>query len=220
MRQWQVRDVMTVDVVTARSSTSPEDALELLDSRHISAMPVVDDLDRVVGVVSRTDLLSGMRSARRHARPRRRSRVAALPARVGDVMSIPALTVAADTLLAVAAKRMQSRKVKRLPVTGETGRLVGILSATDLLRVFARLDTEICDDVVQEMQRLTSWVERDPVHVVVRSGVVTLVGTLDTRSTVELAERLIFAVPGVVSVANRLEFDYDDTAAIHSGNAG
>ena len=131
-------------------------------------------------------------------------------------MSIPALTVAADAPLAVAAKRMQSRKVKRLPVTDEADRLVGILSATDLLRVFARLDTEICDDVVQEMQRLTSWVDREPVHVVVRNGVVTLVGTLDKRSTVEIAERLTFAVPGVVSMANRLEFDYDDTAAIRS----
>jgi hypothetical protein len=130
-------------------------------------------------------------------------------------MSIPALTVAADA--AGCGREADAVKEGQTSAGHRRGRSTGRHPVRHLpVAGFARLDTEICDDVVQEMQRLTSWVDREPVHVVVRNGVVTLVGTLDKRSTVEIAERLTFAVPGVVSVANRLEFDYDDTAAIRS----
>lgn len=206
MRQWQVRDVMSTDVVATHVDSSAQEALEILDARHVSAMPVVDSEDRVVGVVSRTDLLPRLRSKGPDAHPS-----------IGDVeelMTVPAWTVAPETTLSVAAKQLQTRKIKRLPVTGDAGRLVGILSATDLLRVFARLDNDIHHDVVQEVLHTTKWIDGEPVHVVVRDGVVTLAGVVDRRSTTIIAERLAYTVPGVVSVINRLDFDYDDTAAI------
>lgn len=203
MRHWQVRDVMSTDVVAAPVDSSPEEALEVLDVHHFSAMPVVDRQGRVLGVVARTDLLPSVRSDRRTSR-----------SDLESLMTVPAWTVAPETTLAVAAKQMQTGRIKRLPVTGDAGRLVGILSTTDLLRVFARPDQDIRDDVVREVLHTTKWVDGEPVHVVVRDGVVTLAGTVDRRSTTIIAERLGYAVPGVVSVVNRLDFEYDDTAVI------
>ncbi|MEV0718822.1 CBS domain-containing protein [Asanoa sp. NPDC050611] len=201
MRQWRVRDVMTADVVSTTVDRPAHEVLAALDAHHLSAMPVVDDRGHVVGMVSRTDLLPSVRSR---------------PTDVEHVMTTPVWTVVPETTLPSAAKQMRTGKVKRLPVTGEAGRLVGIVSATDLLRVFSRLDTDIREDVLAEVAHTTRWIDREPVHVVVRDGVVTLVGTLDRRSTVMIAERLARTVPGVVSVVNRLEFEYDDTAAIRA----
>lgn len=209
MRHWQVRDVMTTDVVATQVGVRAEQALDTLDHHQFSAMPVVDSRGRVLGVVSRTDLLPSVRSTGNTQRT---------GSNVEELMTVPAWTVAPETTLSVAAKRMQTEKIKRLPVTGDAGRLVGILSATDLLRVFGRLDKDIRHEVLQELRNLTKWIDREPVHVIARAGVVTLAGTVDRRSTVVIAERLTCAVPGVVSVINRLDFEYDDTAVICARN--
>lgn len=201
MREFRVRDVMTTDVVSTHGDTPAREALDTMDAHHVSALPVVDNHEHVVGMVARTDLIPDVGSD-------------ALTKDVEHLMSMPVWTVAPTTTLPVAAKRMHLGKIKRLPVTGGGGRLVGIVSATDLLRVFGRLDTEIREDVLEVVGHTTRWIDREPVHVVVRDGVVTLVGTLDRRSTVLVAERLASTVPGVVSVVNRLEFEYDDTAPI------
>jgi osmotically-inducible protein OsmY len=115
---------------------------------------------------------------------------------------------------------MDDEQVKRLPVTDELGRLVGIVSRGDLLRVYLRPDTAVESDVVEEVLRRTLWVEVGAVKVRVHDGVVTLSGRTDRRSTAQLAVKLTQAVPGVVDVVDRLGFDFDDRQPVETGSYG
>lgn len=93
----------------------------------------------------------------------------------------------------------------------DLGRLVGIVSRADLLRVHLRSDAEIREDVVQEVLRRVLAVRDGLVTVEVRHGDVTLAGRLDRRSAVDLAGRLAGQVSGVVRVTNAIAYDADDT---------
>ncbi len=227
MRTWRVQDVMTTDVVTVGVDTGYKEIVDVLTDRHISAAPVVDDEGRVVGVVSEADLLHkieylGDDDERRVfiSRRRRQARAKAHGPVARDLMSTPAVTVRPDTPLVEAARRMDDERVKRLPVVDDRGRLVGIVSRSDLLRVYLRPDREIAREVVDEVLGRTLWVEPSRVQVSVRGGVVTLEGRTDRRSTAELAVALTRGVPGVVEVVDRLGYDHDDRELAAAGPFG
>jgi hypothetical protein len=144
---------------------------------------VVDGDRHVVGVVSEADLLHkiefvGEGPERRifAGRRRREARAKAHGTLARDLMSAPAITIVPRATLTTAAKLMDDEQVKRLPVTDELGRLVGIVSRGDLLRVYLRPDTAVESDVVEEVLRRTLWVEVGAVKVRVHDGVVTLSG--------------------------------------------
>lgn len=217
MRTWQVNDVMTADVVTVRPDTPYREIVDTLANHRVSAAPVVDDEQQVVGVVSEADLLHrielvGEEDERRvfASRRRRTAHAKAHGATARDLMSQPAITVFTGAPLAAAAKIMDDERVKRLPVTDQAGRLRGIVSRADLLRVYLRPDAEIEHDVIDEVLRRTLWVEPGTVEVEVDRGVVTLSGRTDRHSTRQLAVKLTQAVPGVVDVIDRLGFEFDD----------
>lgn len=217
MRTWRVDDVMTTDVVTVSADTPYREIVDTLAGRRVSAAPVADEHHRVVGVVSEADLLHkieyvGETHERRvfAGKRRREAQAKAQGAVARDLMSAPAVTIAPDASLTAAAKLMDDERVKRLPVTDQQGRLRGIVSRGDLLRVFLRPDAEIARDVQDEVLRRTLWVEPRTVEVQVRDGVVTLTGRTDRRSTAELAVALTRTVPGVVDVTDRLDFEFDD----------
>ncbi|KXK58678.1 hypothetical protein AWW66_28425 [Micromonospora rosaria] len=219
MRTWQVGDVMTVDVVTVREETPYRAVVDTLLRHGISAVPVVDESRRVLGVVSEADLLhkiehSGQADQRRVFVGRRRrdarEKAGALLAR--DLMSTPAVTTDAQASLPAAARRLDRERVKRLPVLDDLGRLVGIVTRSDLLRVHLRSDAEIREDVVQEVLRRVLAVQDGLVTVRVRDGAVTLAGRLDRRSDADLAGRLAARVSGVVRVTNEIGYDVDDRA--------
>ena len=98
---------------------------------------------------------------------------------------------------------MDREAVKRLPVLDDLGRLVGIVTRSDLLRVHLRSDAAIRADVVQEVLRRVLAVRDGLVTVQVRDGAVTLDGRLDRRTAVDLAGRLAAQVSGVVTVTTR-----------------
>ncbi|MBQ1015736.1 CBS domain-containing protein, partial [Micromonospora sp. M51] len=129
----------------------------------------------------------------------------------GDLMTAPAITTNPQAALSAAARLMDREQVKRLPVLDDLGRLVGIVSRADLLRVHLRSDAEIREDVVQEVLRRVLAVRDGLVTVEVRHGDVTLAGRLDRRSAVDLAGRLAGQVSGVVRVINAIAYDADDT---------
>ena len=205
MLLWRVYNVMSTDVAGSIPDMPLRDIIGVLEGRA-AIVPVVDKSQRVVGVVCDGDV-------RRWRASRRRADgdLATDDTVAGELMSAPAWTVDAQALLTEAAKRMHCRKVSHLPVTGEGGRLVGVVSATDLLRAFGRLDTEIRADLIEHVLRRTMYVDPDQVHVAVRDGEVILAGTIERRSAVAVAERLAYTVPGVVHVVNRLNYEYDDT---------
>lgn len=218
MSRWKVNDVMTTEVVSVREETGFKELADLLVGRRVSAVPVVNDRNHVVGVVSEADLLhkvefSGEPVAARLFE-RRRQRIARMKAGgddARDIMTAPAVTTSPEKRVADVARIMDTHKVKRLPVVDEHGRLVGIVSRRDLLKAFLRPDPAIRDDVVAEVLRRVLWVEPAEVQVKVRDGVVTLTGELDRKTTIDAAIAATRGIDGVVDVVDELTYRYDDT---------
>jgi len=100
--------------------------------------------------------------------------------------------------------------IKRLPVVDGQGRLVGIVSRADLLRLFLRDDEAIHREVVDDVLLRALWIDPATVLVTVQDGVVTLVGHLERKSLVPMAIHLTRTVPGVVDVVSQLTYDLDD----------
>lgn len=221
MRSWTVRDVMSTDVAAVRDDTPFRRIVEVLAQRRVTAVPVIDAAGSVLGVVSEADLMHKVEFVgadhERHLFEGRRRRVArnkATGETAAQLMSTPAITVRLDASLAEAARLMDDARVKRLPVVDEAGRMVGIVSRGDLVRVYLRPDDEIRAAVIDGVLRETMWIDPGRVDVSVSGGVVTLTGGLDSRSTAQIVVRLTAAIPGVMGVVDRLGYRYDDTETI------
>ncbi|WP_328863768.1 CBS domain-containing protein [Streptomyces virginiae] len=207
MKHIKVGDLMTDEVVAVVSATSFKDVAKLLAQHDISGLPVVDDEDRVVGVVSETDLL-----IRQGAPVAPRSEVSPLAeVTAGEVMSTPAVTVHAEETAADAARLMTRRSVERLPVVDEEERLVGIVTRRDLLRLFLRPDAEIRRRVIDDVLGDVLDVRADVVEVHVVDGVVALSGVVDRQSQVPVLVRLVEQLEGVVAVVSSVTGRIDDS---------
>ena len=217
MQPWQVRDVMTHRVVTATTDVPVGQIARLLAIHRVSAVPIVDNDQRVLGVVSEADLLPKVSAAGADSdrlTSRRAGKAAGITA--ADVMNARPATISADAPLSVAALKMEHRHAERLLVTGEDGRLLGVVSRADVLRPLTRPDAAIRDDVVEHVLRRALWIDPSRVHVDVHDGVVTLTGTVGRRTTAGIAARLTGHVAGVTAVVNRLGSEFDDTALARS----
>lgn len=134
MRTWTVGDVMTKAVVSVAETATYRDVVDLIIERRCSAVPVVDDELRVLGVISETDLLRKIEYAGEEEpriferRARRGERAKATARTAAGLMSGPPIVAMTGTTVAAAARRMDAEQVKRLPVVDDFGRLVGIVS--------------------------------------------------------------------------------------------
>ncbi|MBQ1089905.1 CBS domain-containing protein [Streptomyces sp. B93] len=223
MKHNKVGSVMTTDVVRAEYGTTFKKVARLLAEHDISGLPVVDEDEHVIGVVSETDLM--MRQAQtpdpfepparvRFAalRPGARRRAAKSSARTaGRLMTEPAVTVHADDTIVAAARTMAQRHVERLPVLDEEDRLVGIVTRRDLLRVFLRPDAEIRQEVLREVLERALWLPPASVDVSVTEGVVTLSGDMERKSETEIAVSMTRQIDGVVAVVDKLTHRLDDS---------
>lgn len=115
-------------------------------------------------------------------------------------MSAPAVTVHPGATLAQAARIMAQRKVKRLPVVDDESLLEGVVSRSDLLKVFLRGDGELAEEVRHEVVDRLFPLSADHIQVEVAEGVVTLTGWVEGNGLAAVAERLARAVEGVVDV--------------------
>ncbi|MDT0309783.1 CBS domain-containing protein [Streptomyces sp. DSM 44917] len=232
MKQRMVGTVMTGDVVRAAPGTPLKDIAGLLAEHRISGLPVVDDDERVLGVVSEADLMArqAWRGERRGHRRLFRARGRAARGRGGrdpgaagqaaggppawtaaELMSAPAITVRATDPLAKAARTMADHRVKRLPVLDEEDRLVGIVSRRDVVGVFLRPDAEIRAEIEDRVLVRSLWLPAGAVEVTVTDGVVTLDGAVERLSEIAIAVRLTAQTDGVVDVVERLAYSRDDT---------
>ncbi|MFD7782078.1 CBS domain-containing protein [Streptomyces nojiriensis] len=217
MKHIKVGDLMTDEVVSVVTSTPFKDVAKLLAQHDISGLPVLDDEDRVLGIVSESDLI-GLAAAD-HApvgeEPDAGRGGAAFPSEVtftaGEAMSAPAVTVHADETAAGAARLMARRGVERLPVVDDEDRLVGIVTRRDLLWLFLRPDSEIRHRVVADVLVDTMGLGAEAVSVHVVDGIVTLEGRLERQSQVPVLIRLTSQLDGVVAVASRLSATLDDS---------
>lgn len=136
-----VADVMTKDVVVAAPDTRTADIAELIVALRLKAVPVVDANEHVVGVVAGRDLplYDVLVAVRDRPSPPRWPWSRTSRQTVSEVMTTPPVTTTADATVASAARLMVADRVKQLPVLGVDEKLVGIVTARDLLAVVAFL---------------------------------------------------------------------------------
>ena len=213
-----VKDVMTTQVVAVRRETTFKEMAAVLRRYRVSALPVVDDAGRVLGVVSEADLLAkealsdpGPVAELVHHKDLRKAE--GLTA--GELMTSPPITATPDDPVEQAARMMHFMRVKRLPVVNSGGELVGIVSRADVLAVFDRPDEDIREDIVDTMLLHEFLIDPRLFSVTVESGVVTMEGSPETAALGHALVRKARHVPGVVAVRDRLT--YPDTYPVVAG---
>jgi CBS domain-containing protein len=214
----RVGDLMTTSVVMIGTETPLRDVAAILAERSISGLPVVSERGIVLGVVSEADILAKERGplAPRgrimsffvdHDRAELEQKLEARTA--GEAMTAPAVTIGPKRPVAAAAALMIDRRVNRLPVVDEHGKLVGIVTRADLVRAFTRSDDEIVQEIQKDIVQRTLWLPAGAVEVTSHRGQVTLDGRLERRFDGELLPALVRRVPGVVSVTSKLTWPKD-----------
>lgn len=210
-----VQATMTSEVVTVHPDTPFKQIVQVLATRGVDGVPVVDEAGQLLGVVSGADLtcheeepptlthlLVGGRSVREHAR-KSRGRTAR------ELMTSPARTVAPGADTCTALREMERGGVGRLVVV-DGGRVVGILTRSDLLRVFLRSDDDLQREVDAAVrERLGSTVA--DLQIAVADGVVHLRGRVERLTSALAAVAAAQEVAGVVAVEDSVTSDVDDT---------
>lgn len=206
-----VQDVMTTRVISVTEGAGYKDIVTLLRRHRVSAVPVLDTAGRVTGVVSGADLLMKQTApafpvgaVRLAWRLRERSKASACTA--AELMTSPAVTVRADADVARAARLMRDRNVRRLPVTGADGRLVGIVSCTDVLSVYERPDERIRDEITTGVIAGRFLLDPLDFDVAVTSGIVTIAGRVESGAGAPSLLAAIRNVEGAVAVRDRLSY--------------
>ena len=209
-----VKDVMTTRVVSVRKDASFRAMARALRAQRVSAFPVLDDSGKVIGVVSEADLLAKQAlDSEPDGMPgmitgllRRREHEKARGVTAGDLMTSPPVTVTRDDTLERAARLMYTHKVKRLPVVGTDGHLVGIVSRADLLAVFDRSDADIRWEILDQVIRCDLLADPAAFTVTVKDGIVTLEGDVKSADFGREMVQRVRHVHGVVAVRDRLDY--------------
>jgi CBS domain-containing protein len=219
----KAREFMTTRVVTVRADTPVHEAIRLMLQHRISGLPVVDDSERLIGIVTEGDFLRRSETGTERRRPRwlefliGPGRLAdeytrTHGRRVDEMMTRDVVTAVEDTPIESIAQLMEDRRVKRLPVVRD-GKVVGIVSRANLLHAVgaaavrthpaAASDTAIRTRILNEIDR-QPWGPRASVNVVVNNGVVHLHGAIlddrERQALIVLAEN----TPGVKDVRDHL----------------
>jgi CBS-domain-containing membrane protein len=204
-----VKDVMTTQVVAVRSGATFKEMAAALRRYRVSAFPVIDEQEKVIGIVSEADLLAkealtnpGVLAELLHRKDVRKAE--GQTAR--DLMTHRVVTVRPEDSVEHAAQLMHFLHVKRLPVVDGHGSLVGLVSRTDVLAVYDRPDEDICEEITGNVI-LRGFLE-DPRQfaVTVQAGVVTVQGSPETAALGHDIVRKIRHVPGVVAVHDQLSY--------------
>jgi CBS domain-containing protein len=215
-------DIMVKDVVTAGPEASVLELAAIMLERRISGMPVVNGGGRLLGIVSEGDLIRrpeidtdrvklGWLRLLLSDEARARDFVKSHGRKAREVMTQPAISVAADAPLAEVVRLMERHRVKRLPVV-EHGKLVGLVTRADLLRALVarqaapapeRSDHDLRQKIVS-MLRDEDWAASAVVHVQVENGVAQLWGTVESQDQREALLLAVRGVPGVKDVQPHL----------------
>ena len=216
-------DVMTSEVITVEEDASVQMVAKLLAERGISAVPVVDSENRVIGMVSEGDLLHRTETGTERCRSWWLDMMASTnklagdyikshSGKVKDVMTRDVISVTDTTPVADIAVLLETNRIKRVPVMHD-GKLVGIVSRANLVRALAMTitqasgseadDLSIRDKLLAEL-KAQRWAEVSPANVTVKDGVVHLwssyLSEQEKRALVVAAEN----TPGVRRVEDHM----------------
>lgn len=222
----KVLDIMTTDPLTVSPDTPLKEAARLMVTERISGLPVMKD-GALVGVVTEGDFL------RQEAGRQSPTRYSLLDALFGDstagepgaetvaeVMTDKVIVTTPDASLGEAARTMANKSVNRLPVVDDDGRLVGIISRADVVNAFTKPDDVIQDEVEQDVIRRIMFLDPASIEVSVHDGVVSLAGSVESRTEADLLEELVRRIAGVVKVHSELTFEVDDRRVRPRGPLG
>lgn len=218
----KARDVMTSPVITVKPSSSVQDVARLFLERQISAVPVVDDQDKLIGIVSEADLVHRAEIGTQRQRPWWLALMAGdqgLAAdyikshakRVADVMTRNVITATPDTPLNEIATMLEKNGVKRLPIVHD-GQLVGIVSRANLVQAIAtigsKLEIPMSDSIIRErlLTHLNSqgWAHTVLLTATVNDGVVDLWGFTGSDTERKAIGVAAEGIPGVRAVNDRM----------------
>ncbi len=191
-----VRDVMTAPAITVSATTPVKDGLKLLDRHHVTALPVTDREEHLVGIVSEADLLRDVvrPDERLHMIPHEESEQH--PRCVEDVMTTLSISVTPETDVSDVVELMTSTAVKSLPVIDHE-RVVGVISRSDIVHLLARNDEAIHGEIDELLRSAGLECEVD-----VDGGDVRIEGPMDPHQR-RIAEVIAGSVTGVLSVRVR-----------------
>lgn len=214
MDEMTVGSVMTKDVVTAHPGTPFRELVATMTEKGISALPVVDDRGRPIGVVSEADVLAkqefhgGGDEQPHHDRDARDRWYRAQGQAAAEIMSTPVRAVHATEPVSTAARMLAVAGIRRLFVTDWYGRLVGVVSRRDLMGVYLVDDDELQARVTGMVA--ACGIPQDAVTVQVNAGFVVLDGEAPRRRVADTAVRMVRAAPGVIGVRDNLRYLVDD----------
>jgi CBS domain-containing protein len=212
-------DVMVSPVVTVKPSASVKELARLLLDRRISAVPVVDDQGKVVGLVSEGDLLHRAEAGTERQRPwwllgqtgeetLAAEYVKAHARKVADVMTSPVTTATPDMPLHEVATLMERHSIKRVPIVKD-GQLVGIVSRANLVRAVASAresllevplsDANIRDKLLAHLQE-QAWARPWLLNVLVNNGIADLWGVARSEAEKTAIRVAAESIPGVRAV--------------------
>jgi CBS-domain-containing membrane protein len=211
---WTVADVMTTEPVIVTPSASFKTCVDLMRIHEVSAIAVVTTGDRIVGIVSESDLLAREAGRAVHI-GQEKSTVRAKALTAAGLMTADVVTTRASAPLTAAASLMFQHHLKVLPVVDSDHRLVGMVSRAQVLKVFLRSDESIRREIARGLAYIPSL--DHGVEVEVSSGVVHLRGEVETVGLSERLSRLAAGIPGVVGVVSHLLLAGELKAAAVSG---
>ena len=217
-------DVMITDVITVQPDDDVADAIALLSEYDISALPVINDDEEIVGVLSEADLIHREELGTEKQHPGWLEAV--MPAsklagefakshghRVEEIMTTNVVTATEDTSLGEIAMLLERYRIKRIPIVRD-GKLVGIVSRSNLIQALASLqaqasegepgtDRKIRLDLLDRLgdQKWTDFGER---NIIVNDGIVHLWGLVASEEEHKALLALAEDVPGVVKVSDEM----------------
>jgi CBS domain-containing protein len=218
----KARDVMVSPVITVKRSASVKDVAQILLERHISAVPVVDDNGKLVGIVSEGDLLHRAETGtqRRHSwwlsgfigqETLAAEYIAAHSRSVEDVMTRRVISAGPNTPVHEIATLLEKNSIKRVPIV-ENDQLVGIVSRANLIQALASTrkgleippsDAQIRDQVLARLNR-EPWANTALLNITVNDGVVDIWGIARSETERKAIRIAAETTPGVRSVNDNL----------------
>jgi CBS domain-containing protein len=218
----KARDVMVSPVITVKPSSTVKEVAKTLVDKHISAVPVVDDAGKLVGIISEGDLMHRAEiGTERRFRwwPRLVRGDATLPfgyikahaRKAADVMTQNVFTATPETPLDEIAVLLERNSIKRVPIVLD-GQLVGIVSRANLVQALAAMpaqleiplsDSKIREELLSHLKR-QPWANTHLFNVTVTDGVVSLWGIANSETESNGIRVAAEATPGVRAVNNHL----------------
>jgi CBS domain-containing protein len=216
-------DVMVRDVVTVKPNADIAQAIKLLAEHDVSALPVVDDAGRVVGVISEADLLHRQEIGTVKQRPWWQEAVTpswtlaedfakSHGRRVDEIMSTKVVSASEDASLGEIATLLERHRIKRIPIVRD-GKLVGIVSQSNLIQALASTkapsaanggsDREIRRNLLDKLGE-QDWTDFGQRNVIVADGIVHLWGLVGSSEEHKALLALAEEVPGVKSVSDEM----------------